>query len=142
MKIIIGNDHAAIELKEDLKSYLEDKGYEVVNLGINKGEKADYPEYAKKVSEKVLEEKTFGILLCGTGVGMSIAANKVKGIRAVVCTEPYSAKLSRMHNNANVLCLGSRVLGDELAKMILDEWLSAEFEGGRHQKRVDMIESK
>ena len=99
-----------------------------------------YPEYGRKVAEAVAaKEVDLGILICGTGVGISLAANKVKGIRAVVCSEPYSAKLSRQHNNTNVLAFGARVIGIELAKMIIEEWLDAEFMGGRHQDRIDMI---
>ena len=103
-------------------------------------ERCDYPIYGEKVANAVASgEVDLGILTCGTGVGISLAANKVKGIRAVVCSEPYTAKLSRMHNNTNILAFGARVVGPELAKMIVDEWLNAEYEGGRHQVRVDMI---
>ena len=132
MKIGIGNDHAAVDMKNQVVEYLEGKGYEVVNFGTDTYESCNYPEYGEKVGD-------LGILICGTGVGISLAANKVKGVRAVVCSEPYSAKLSRQHNNTNILAFGARVIGIELAKMIIDEWLSAEFEGGRHQTRVDMI---
>ena len=140
MKIGIGNDHAAVDMKNQVVEYLEGKGYEVVNFGTDTYESCNYPEYGEKVGRAVAAgDVDRGILICGTGVGISLAANTVKGVRAVVCSEPYSAKLSRQHNNTNILAFGARVIGIELAKMIIDEWLSAEFEGGRHQTRVDMI---
>lgn len=140
MRIGIGNDHAAVEMKNEVVAYLEEKGYEVVNYGTNTVESCNYPEYGERVGRAVVDgEVDLGILICGTGVGISLAANKVKGVRAVVCSEPYSARLSRQHNNTNVLAFGARVIGIEMAKMIIDEWLNAEFMGGRHQTRVDMI---
>ena len=140
MKIGIGNDHAALEMKNQVMEYLEEKGYEVINYGTNTPESCNYPEFGEKVGRAVVSgEVDCGILICGTGVGISLAANKVKGVRAVVCSEPYSAKLSKQHNNTNILAFGARVVGIELAKMIIDEWLGAEIEGGRHQTRVDMI---
>ncbi|MCI8321687.1 MAG: ribose 5-phosphate isomerase B [Dorea sp.] len=140
MKIGIGNDHAAVDMKNDVAAYLREKGIEVVNFGTDTAESCSYPEYGEKVGRAVAAgEVDLGILICGTGVGISLAANKVKGVRAVVCSEPYSAKLSRQHNNTNVLAFGARVIGIEMAKMIIDEWLGAEFMGGRHQDRVDMI---
>ena len=140
MKIGIGNDHAALEMKNQVMEYLEEKGYEVINYGTNTPESCNYPEFGEKVGRAVVSgEVDCGILICGTGVGISLAANKVKGVRAVVCSEPYSAKLSKQHNNTNILAFGARVVGIELAKMIIDEWLGAEFEGGRQQTRVDMI---
>lgn len=140
MKIGIGNDHAAVEMKNQVVEYLKEKGYEVVNYGTNTNESCNYPEFGEKVGKAVASgEVDLGILICGTGVGISLAANKVKGVRAVVCSEPYSAKLSRQHNDTNVLAFGARVIGIEMAKMIIDEWLDAEFLGGRHQTRVDMI---
>ncbi|EAD8594028.1 ribose 5-phosphate isomerase B [Listeria monocytogenes] len=140
MKIAIGNDHVGIELKPVIVAYLQDLGHGVDDFGAFSNERTDYPEYGKKVAESVAAGKSdLGILICGSGVGISIAANKVNGIRAVVCSEPYSAKLSREHNNTNILAFGSRVVGAELAKMIVQNWLDAEFEGGRHAKRVEMI---
>lgn len=140
MKIGIGNDHVAYEMKKEILKYLEGKGHSVVDFGTNSTERTDYPVYGEKVARAVADKKLdCGILICGTGVGISIAANKVKGIRAVVCSEPYSAKLSKEHNNTNILAFGARVVGLDLAKMIVDQWLDAEFEGGRHQKRIDMI---
>ncbi len=140
MKIVIGNDHAAVEMKNEIKAYLESKGIEVLNVGTDTSDSVNYPEYGEKVGRAVVGgEADRGIAICGTGVGISIACNKVKGVRAVCCSEPYSAKLSRMHNDSNVLCFGARVIGPELAKMIVDEWIATEFEGGRHKKRVDMI---
>ena len=140
MRIGIGNDHAAIEMKNDVAAYLEKTGIEVVNFGTDEPVSCNYPEYGEKVGRAVVSgEVDLGIVICGTGVGISLAANKVKGVRAVVCSEPYSAKLSRQHNDTNVLAFGARVIGIEMAKMIIDEWLDAEFMGGRHQTRVDMI---
>ncbi|WP_239762828.1 MULTISPECIES: ribose 5-phosphate isomerase B [unclassified Mammaliicoccus] len=140
MKIAIGNDHVGFELKPTIKTYLEELGHEVIDIGTNSSERTNYPDYGKQVATNVIEKKAdLGILICGTGVGISIAANKVSGIRAVVCSEPYTAKLSKEHNNTNILAFGSRVIGSELAKMIVKEWLDAEFEGGRHQNRIDSI---
>ena len=140
MKIALGNDHAAVEMKEFVKAYLEEKGFEVLNLGTDTHESVDYPEYGAAVGRAVVNgDADFGIAICGSGVGISIAANKIKGVRAVCCSEPYSARMSREHNDVNVLCFGARVIGTEMAKMIIDEWFAAEFQGGRHQKRVDKI---
>lgn len=140
MKMAIGNDHSAVEMKQLIQQYLEEKGYEVINFGTDSEESCDYPIYGEKVGRAVVDGKAdLGVVICGTGVGISLAANKVKGIRAVVCSEPYSAKLSKQHNNTNVLAFGARVVGIELAKMILDSWLEAEFEGGRHERRVNLI---
>ena len=140
MKIALGNDHGAVELKLEILKYLEDLGYEVINFGVDTAESVDYPAQGLKVANAVVNgEADLGIALCGTGVGISIACNKVKGIRAVVCSEPFSAKMSREHNNANILCMGGRVVGPELGKMIVGEWLKAEFQGGRHQRRVDQV---
>jgi len=140
MKLAIGNDHAALEMKKEILAYLESKGIEMVDVGTNSPESFHYPISGYRVAKLVAEGKVDGgVLICGTGVGISLAANKVKGIRACVCSEPYSAKLSKQHNNTNIIAFGARVVGIETAKMIVDEWLGAEFEGGRHQKRVDMI---
>ncbi|MDO4295546.1 MAG: ribose 5-phosphate isomerase B [bacterium] len=140
MRIAVGNDHTAVEMKQEICKFLKEKGYEVLNLGTDTNESCDYPVYGEKVGRAVADgEADLGIAICGTGVGISLAANKVKGIRACVCSEPYTAKLSRMHNDSNVLAFGARVIGVEMAKMITEEWLSAEFEGGRHQRRVDLI---
>lgn len=140
MKIAIGNDHVAVELKNIIKEHLESKGHEVVNYGTDSTERFDYPISGYKVGKAVASgECDLGVLICGTGVGISLAANSVQGVRAVVCADPYSAKLSREHNNTNIVAFGARVVGQELAKMIVDEWLDAEFEGGRHQRRIDMI---
>lgn len=142
MRIGIGNDHAAIELKYEILDYLIEKGIEVVDYGIGEDEKIDYPLISETVSNAVVsKEVDYGIVICGTGVGVSISANKIKGIRACVCSEPYSAKLSKEHNDTNVLCFGSRVVGSELAKMIVDAWINAEFSGERHLRRVELIKN-
>ena len=128
MKIGIGNDHSAVDMKQDVVKFLQELGYEVVNYGTDTKESCHYPVYGEKVARAVAAgEVDLGILICGTGVGISLAANKVKGIRAVVCSEPYSARLSKQHNNTNILCFGARVIGIEMAKMIIEEWLNAEF---------------
>lgn len=140
MKIAIGNDHVAVELKNHITKYVEAKGYEVVNFGTDTPASCDYPIYGEKVARAVANgECDLGILICGTGIGISLAANKVKGIRAAVCSEPYSARLTRQHNNANIIAFGARVVGQAMAEMIVDEFLNAEYEGGRHQRRVDLI---
>ncbi len=140
MRIGIGNDHVAIELKNTIKEHLEQQGYEVVDFGTNSPERFDYPISGFKVGKAVASgDVDLGVLICGTGVGISLAANKVHGIRACVCSDPYSAKLSREHNNTNIIAVGARVVGPELAKMIVDEWLGATFQGGRHQRRIDML---
>lgn len=140
MKIAIGNDHAAVEMKNHIVKYLEAKGYEMVNFGTDTNESCDYPLYGKKVADAIKNgECELGILICGTGIGISLAANKVKGIRAAVCSESYSARLTRQHNNANIIAFGARVVDEKTAENIVDEFLNAEYEGGRHQKRVDMI---
>ena len=140
MKIGIGNDHVAVEMKNEIKAHLESQGYEVVDFGTNSTERFNYPVSGYKVGRAVVSgEVDLGVLICGTGVGISLAANKVQGVRACVCSDPYTAKLSREHNNTNIIAFGARVIGPELAKMIVDEWLGAEFQGGRHQVRVDML---
>ena len=145
MKIGFGCDHAAIDLKNELIEYMAEKGYDCVDYGTNydeKGEiiKCDYPAKGEEVGRAVVSgEVDYGVLMCGTGIGISISANKVPGVIAAVCSEPYSARLTKQHNNANIIAFGARVVGTEVAKMILDEFFGAEFEGGRHQRRVDMI---
>jgi ribose 5-phosphate isomerase B len=139
-RIAIGSDHVGYPLKEEIKKYLEELGITYQDLGTHTAERTDYPLFARDVTAAVTSQQAdAGILVCGTGVGMSITANKVKGIRAVVCSEPYSAMLSRQHNNTNVLALGSRVIGPELARMIVKAWVEAEFEGGRHANRLELI---
>lgn len=138
--IAIGSDHAAFAFKEEVKKYLFAKGVELRDFGTFGPERVDYCDFGFKAGEAVASgECERGILFCGTGVGISISANKVPGIRAVVCSEPYSAKLSRMHNNTNILALGARVVGIELAKMIIDVWLDTPFEAGRHAERIQKI---
>lgn len=140
MKIGIGNDHAAVDMKNEIKAYLEEKGYEVVNYGTDTKESCDYPIYGEKVGVAVASgEVDLGVLICGTGIGISMAANKVEGVRAAVCSEPYSARLTRQHNNTNIIAFGARVIGIDMAKMIVDEFLGAEFMGGKHARRVDMM---
>ena len=140
MRIVIASDHAAVELRQEMADEARSLGHEVTDLGPAPGEAVDYPVNGAKVGRLVASgEYDLGLLACGTGVGISIAANKVPGIRAVVCSEPYSAKLSRQHNDSNVLAVGARVVGPGLARMIVAEWLAAEFEGGRHARRVGLI---
>ncbi len=140
MKIAIGNDHVAVDMKKEIQEYLEAKDIEVINVGTDSTERFNYPVSGYKVAKMVAnKEVDCGVLICGTGVGISLAANKVKGIRACVCSDPYTAKLSKQHNNTNIISFGARVIGIETAKMIVDEWLGAEYEGGRHQTRIDMI---
>jgi ribose 5-phosphate isomerase B len=140
MKLAIGNDHHAILMKEQIKSFLTSKGIETIDVGTDSAESFHYPVSAYKVGKLVADGKVDGgILICGTGVGISLAANKMKGIRACVCSEPYSAKMTKQHNNANIIAFGCRVVGEEMAKMIVDAWLNADYEGERHQERIDMI---
>jgi len=140
MRVAIASDHTAMELRENVAELVRAMGHEVVDLGTNDPSRADYPVYGRAVGEAVASGKVDrGIAICGTGIGISIAANKVPGVRCVVCSEPYSAVLSRQHNDSNVLAFGARVVGDEMAKMITREWLVTEFEGGRHQRRVNQL---
>ena len=142
VKVIgIGNDHAAVEMKNQIKEFLEEKGYQVINYGTDSDESCDYPEYGEKVGRAVAEGKVdAGVLICGTGIGISIAANMVKGVRAAVVSEPVSARLTKEHNNANIIAFGARIVGIEMAKEIVSAWLNAEYIGsGRHERRVDMI---
>lgn len=140
MKIGIGNDHVAYQLKLEIVEHLKELGHEVVDFGHHNEERTDYPIYGEAVANAIVKgEVDCGVLICGTGIGISIAANKVNGIRAVVCSEPYSAMLSKQHNNSNIVAFGARVVGSELAKMIVDSWLNASYDGDRHARRVDMI---
>ncbi len=140
MKLVIGNDHAATEMKFQMMAYLEQKGIEVINVGTDTNVSFDYAIAAYKVGKIVADhEADGGVLICGTGVGISMAANKVKGIRAAACSDPVTARLTKQHNNANIICFGARIVGIETAKAIVDAWLESEFEGGRHQRRIDMI---
>ncbi len=140
MKLAIGNDHAAAEMKIEIQQYLEEKGIDVVDFGCAPKEKCDYPVIGEAVGKAVAARQVDGgILMCGTGIGISLAANKIAGVRAAVCSEPTSARLSRQHNNANIIAFGARIVGIETAKEIVDAWLNAQFEGGRHQRRIDLI---
>lgn len=142
LRIAIGSDHGGYEYKEQIVSHLKEKGYECVDVGTYSPDSCDYPVIARTVTTKITTgEADRGILICGTGIGMSIVANKVKGIRAALCGDTFSARASRAHNNSNVLCLGERVIGINLAMDIVDIWLESKFEGGRHQRRVDMMEN-
>ena len=139
-KIAIGSDHAGYGLKCEVVNYLKEKGVELIEMGCMDGSSCDYPVVAKEVCGKITDgtvEKA--ILICGTGIGISMAANKVKGIRAALCTDAYTAKYTRLHNDANVLCMGGRVTGAGVALEMVDVFLETEFEGGRHQRRVDLI---
>ncbi|MDA3932447.1 MAG: ribose 5-phosphate isomerase B [Tenericutes bacterium] len=138
--IALGSDHAGLPLKRVIMKYLEEKGLEYKDYGTYSEESVHYPVFGVKAAKAVANgECDKGIIFCGTGVGISISANKVKGIRCVSCSEPYSALMAREHNDTNMLALGSRVVGDEVAKMIVDTWLNGEFLGGRHKIRVDQI---
>ena len=140
MKIAIASDHGGLEYKNKIKKHLITKGYDIIDEGTNSNESCDYPDYAKKVGSLVVSGQVEkGILVCGTGIGMSIAANKIKGIRAALCSDTFSAHATREHNDSNILCLGQRVIGESLALDIVDTWLNAEFQGGRHQNRIDKI---
>lgn len=142
MKIAIGNDHVAVKMKNEIKVYLEEKGHEVINFGTDSEERFNYPIAGQAVANAICDGiADCGVLICGTGVGISLAANKVDGIRACVCSEPYSARLSKQHNNTNIIAFGARVIGIEMAKMIVECWLEAKYEGGRHQTRIDMLTS-
>ena len=141
MKLVIANDHAAVDLKFAILGHLKERGIEVVNIGTDTKERYQYPLAGYRAAKMVARgEADGGVLICGTGIGISLAANKVKGIRAAVCSEPYSAKMAREHNNANMIAFGARVVGEDLAKMIVDSWLDAKFQGGRHAERVALID--
>lgn len=141
VKIAIGSDHGGYELKAKIAEYLKSKGIEIQDFGTFTNESCDYPVFAKEVATEVANGSfNKGILICGTGIGVSIVANKVKGIRAALCYDTFCAQMSREHNNANILCLGQRVISEDLALEIVDIWLKTDFGGGRHQRRVDLIE--
>ncbi len=139
-KITIGCDHAAYELKKKVIAHLETRGVEVIDVGTDSTESCDYPNFARAVCKNVQDGVTeLGILICGTGIGMSMAANKHRGIRAAACSDTFSARLTRQHNDANVLCFGERVVGMGLACDLVDQFIDTDFEGGKHKRRVDMI---
>lgn len=141
MKIALGCDHGGYELKEKVKKHLGELGHDVLDLGCNSTDSVNYPVYGKAVGNAVVKkEADLGIVICGTGIGISIAANKVKGVRAALCMNTTMARLTREHNNANVLAMGARMIGDVLALEIVDAFLTGEFQGGRHQTRIDMLE--
>ena len=140
LSVALGADHAGWELKETLKAWLMDAGYHVLDFGTHGPDSVDYPDYALQVAEAVTVGKVErGVLICGTGIGMTIAANKVSGIRAVTCRDPIEAEMSRRHNDANVLCMSADFLGQELIDRMVQVWLTTDFEGGRHQRRVEKI---
>lgn len=139
--IVIACDHAALEFKNTIKEFCLARGLTVEDVGTHSEASCDYPEYAAKLCLRVLEANGLGILICGSGVGMSMTANRFRGIRAALCTNEYLARMSRQHNDANVLCLGARVIGIDLAKSIVDTFFAASFEGDRHQRRIDLIET-
>lgn len=139
--IVVGSDHAGFPLKKHILSTFEEKGIEYLDVGTYENQRGDYPQYAYRAAKMILSGKAEkGILFCGSGIGMAITANKISGIRCAVCSEPYSAMMSRVHNDANMLALGSRVVGNELASLIVDTWVNSDYEGGRHQARLDLIE--
>lgn len=141
MKIALGADHGGFELKEKVKKHLLEKNIEVVDFGTHSTESVDYPQFGHAVGHAVAnKEVDFGIIVCGTGIGISLAANKISGVRAALCTNTTMAKLTREHNDANILAMGGRIVGDVLALEMVDIFLSTEFAGGRHQKRIDAIE--
>ena len=141
MKIAVASDHGGFKLKEEVKAHLLERGLEVLDLGTNSEDSVDYPAYGKACGEAVVSgQADVGIVVCGTGIGISIAANKVKGVRCGLCTSVEMATLTKQHNNANVLALGGRTTETGLAMQIVDAWLDTEFEGGRHQRRVDMLD--
>ena len=140
MKIAVGCDHGGLEHKNAIADHLKSDGFEVEDFGIYENKSVDYPKIALKVANSIKNgENELGILVCGTGIGMSLAANKVNGIRAAACSEHFSAKYTRLHNNSNILCLGGRVIGIGTALELCDIFVNTEFEGGRHQRRIDMI---
>jgi ribose 5-phosphate isomerase B len=141
MRFYIATDHAGFNVKDFVKEYLESKSHEVIDLGPYSNDRVDYPDFAKKCAQKVVEDNgSFGILICGTGIGISVSANKVCGIRAALCHDSYTAAMSRAHNNANILCFGERVVGKGVIESMLDSFCDTPFEGGRHADRVKKIE--
>lgn len=139
-KLVIGCDHAAPELKAIVRDHLIERGFDVVDVGTHTTESCNYPDYAHALCQKIQSgECELGILICGTGIGMSMAANKHRGIRAACCSDTFSARLTRLHNDANVLCFGARVVGQGLALDLVDAFVDTEFEGGKHKKRIDML---
>ena len=140
MRIAIGNDHGAVDMKNHVMGWLKDNGYEVVNFGTDSTESTDYPIYAEKVAKAVVSgECDKGVLICGTGIGISISANKIHGVRCALCSEPVSTALSRQHNDANIVAMGARTIGPVMAEEIVRTFLTTEFEGGRHARRVEKI---
>ena len=140
-KIFIGSDHGGFKLKNVIIDHIKELGLEIEDLGCYTEESCDYPVIAKQVAKKVLDTGSRGILVCGTGIGMSICANRFAGIRASHCTDTFTARMTRMHNDSNILCLGERITGAGLALDIVDIWLKTEFQGGRHLKRINMLEN-
>ena len=141
MKIVIGCDHAAYELKEKVKAKLEQEGYQMIDVGTDSTESVDYPKYGHAVGRMVASgEAERGIAICGSGIGISIACNKVPGIRAALCTSVEMAEMCRRHNNANVICMGARMISEELAYAMIDKWLETEFEGGKHERRINELD--
>ena len=140
MKLAVACDHGALDMKKEIIEHLTAEGHECIDVGTYTSASCDYPDFAKKACHAVLDgEATYAILLCGTGIGMSLAANKIKGIRCALCSDCYSAEMTRRHNNANAMAMGARVIGPELAKRLVDTFIAAPFEGGRHQTRVDKV---
>lgn len=140
MKIVIGSDHAAFEMKEFVREFLRSKKIEVIDVGTKSSDRCDYPDYAKALVKEVLEKQLSGILLCGSGIGVSIVANRFKGIRAALCRSVYDAEMARKHNDANVLCLGARTNTEDEVKAIIEVWINTEFEGGRHFDRLNKFQ--
>lgn len=140
MKIALGADHGGFQLKDEVLTYLKSKGYDTLDFGTNSNASVDYPDFAKKVGEAVVSGQCdFGVLVCTTGIGISMAANKLKGVRAALCHNEDCAKFSRLHNNANIICMGQKYIGKELAARMVQTFLDTQFEGGRHQRRVDLF---
>jgi len=139
MRIIIGSDHAGFALKKQIKQWLESEGHEVEDVGTDSEESVDYPDFAEKAAKKVACEEACGVLICGTGMGMCISANKIKGVRAATIHNEFTGRMAKEHNNANIVCVGSRVIDFDTAVSAVSAWLSSGFEGGRHERRVNKI---